>query len=76
MRNHEFVSDGFPALIVTALVLLCSGLLVIALLAWLWRTSSPPKPLVTLKSRGRSIMYAKRLDAINSRRRKWRTTTS
>jgi hypothetical protein len=30
MRNHDFVSDGFLALIVTALVLLCSSLLVIA----------------------------------------------
>jgi hypothetical protein len=25
MRNHDFVSDGFLALIVTALVLLCSA---------------------------------------------------
>ena len=31
MRNHDFVSDGFLALIVTALVLLCSCLLVVAL---------------------------------------------
>ena len=30
MRNHDFVSDGFLALIATCLVLLCSGLLVIA----------------------------------------------
>ena len=30
MRNHDFVSDGFLALIVTALVLLCSCLLVVA----------------------------------------------
>jgi hypothetical protein len=30
MRNHDFVSDGFLALIVTGLVLLCSSLLVIA----------------------------------------------
>jgi hypothetical protein len=31
MRNHDFVSDGFLALIATCLVLLCSSLLVIAL---------------------------------------------
>ena len=31
MRNHDFVSDGFLALIVAALLLLCSCLLVIAL---------------------------------------------
>ena len=31
MRNHDFVSDGFLALIVTALVLLCSSWLVLAL---------------------------------------------
>ena len=30
MRNHDFVSDGFLALIVTALVMLCSGWLVLA----------------------------------------------
>jgi len=30
MRDHDFVPDGFLALIVTALVLLCSGWLVIA----------------------------------------------
>jgi hypothetical protein len=30
MRNHDFVSDGSLALIVTALVLWCSGWLVIA----------------------------------------------
>jgi hypothetical protein len=30
MRNHDFVSDGFLALIATGLVLLCSSLLVIA----------------------------------------------
>ncbi|OMI11577.1 hypothetical protein BSN85_12175 [Bradyrhizobium brasilense] len=30
MRNHDFVSDGFLALIATCLVLLCSGLLVVA----------------------------------------------
>ncbi|MBP1297485.1 hypothetical protein ACVL91_009749 [Bradyrhizobium elkanii] len=30
MRNHDFVSDGLLALIATCLVLLCSGLLVIA----------------------------------------------
>jgi hypothetical protein len=30
MRTHDFVSDGFLALIVTALVLLCSGWLIIA----------------------------------------------
>jgi hypothetical protein len=30
MRNHDFVSDGFLALIVAGLLLLCSGLLVIA----------------------------------------------
>jgi hypothetical protein len=30
MRNHDFVSDGFLALIVTGLVVLCSSLLVIA----------------------------------------------
>ena len=29
MRNHDFVSNGFLALIVTGLVLLCAGLLVI-----------------------------------------------
>ena len=29
MRNHDSVSDGFLALIVTSLVLLCSSLLVI-----------------------------------------------
>jgi hypothetical protein len=29
MRNHDFVSDGFLALIATCLVLLCSSLLVI-----------------------------------------------
>ena len=51
MRNRDFVSDGFLALIATCLVLLWSSLLVIALLTWLWRTSSPPKPLVTVKSR-------------------------
>jgi hypothetical protein len=52
MRNHDFVSEGFLALIATCLVLFCSSLLVIALLAWLWRTSSPPKsPLVSVKSR-------------------------
>jgi hypothetical protein len=32
MRNHDFVSDGFLALIVTALVLLCSS--------WLSRSAS------------------------------------
>ena len=31
MRNHDFVSDGFLALIATSLVMLCSGLLIIAL---------------------------------------------
>ena len=60
MRNHDFVSGGFLALIAICLVLLCSSWLVIALLAWLWRNSSPPKLLVTLKSRLRSIRYAKR----------------
>ena len=30
MRDHDFVSDGFLALIVTALVMLCSGLLILA----------------------------------------------
>jgi hypothetical protein len=30
MRNHDFVSDGFLALIVAGLLLLCSGWLVIA----------------------------------------------
>jgi cytochrome b561 len=30
MRNHDFVSDGFLALIATCLVMLCSGWLVIA----------------------------------------------
>jgi hypothetical protein len=30
MRNHDFVSDGFLALIVTGLVLLCSSLVIIA----------------------------------------------
>jgi hypothetical protein len=30
MRDHDFVSDGFLALIVAALVLLCSGWLVLA----------------------------------------------
>ena len=30
MRNHDFVSDGFLALIAACLVTLCSGLLVIA----------------------------------------------
>ncbi len=30
MHNHDFVSDGFLALIATGLVLLCSSLLVIA----------------------------------------------
>jgi hypothetical protein len=30
MRNHDFVSDGFLALIVASLLLLCSSLLVIA----------------------------------------------
>ena len=29
MRNHDFVSDGFLALIATCLVLLCSSQLVI-----------------------------------------------
>jgi len=29
MRNHDFVSDGFLALIATCLALLCSGLLII-----------------------------------------------
>ena len=51
MRNHDFVSKGFLALIAICLALLCSSLLVIALLAWLRRTSSPPKPpLVSVKS--------------------------
>ena len=31
MRTHDLVSEGFLALIVTALVLLCSCLLVVAL---------------------------------------------
>jgi len=31
MRNHDFVSDGFLALIVAGLLLLCSILVVIAL---------------------------------------------
>jgi hypothetical protein len=44
MRNHDFVSDGF-------LTLIAACLLVITLLAWLWRTSSPPKPLVSVKAR-------------------------
>jgi hypothetical protein len=30
MRDHDFVSDGFLALIVAALVLLCSSWLVLA----------------------------------------------
>jgi hypothetical protein len=30
MRNHDFMSDGFLALIATCLVLLCSSLLVLA----------------------------------------------
>ena len=30
MRIHNFVSDGFLALIVSCLVMLCSGLLVLA----------------------------------------------
>jgi len=30
MRTHDFVSDGFPALIASSLVLLCSSSLVIA----------------------------------------------
>jgi len=30
MRNHDFVSDGFPAVIAASLVLLCSGWLAIA----------------------------------------------
>jgi hypothetical protein len=30
MRNHDFVSPGFLALIAACLVTLCSGLLVIA----------------------------------------------
>ena len=30
MRNHDFVSDGFLAIIAASLVLLCSGLLAIA----------------------------------------------
>jgi hypothetical protein len=30
MRTHDFVSEGFLALIATCLVLLCSSLLVIA----------------------------------------------
>ena len=30
MRNHDFVSDGFLALIATCLLLLCSSLFVIA----------------------------------------------
>jgi hypothetical protein len=30
MRNHDFVSDGFLALIATCLLMLCSGLLVLA----------------------------------------------
>ena len=55
MRTLDFVSGGFLALIATCLVLLCSSWLVIALLAWLWRNSSPPKLFVTLKSRVRSI---------------------
>ena len=44
MRNHDhdFVSDGFLTLIATCL-------LVITLLAWLWRSSSPP--LVAVKAR-------------------------
>ena len=35
MRNHDFVSDGFLALIVTALVLLFSGWLFLAFLVHL-----------------------------------------
>ena len=31
MRNHDFVSDGFLALIAAGFVLLCSSLLVIVL---------------------------------------------
>jgi hypothetical protein len=30
MRNHDFVSDGFLAIIAASLLLLCSGLLAIA----------------------------------------------
>jgi hypothetical protein len=30
MRNHDFVADGFLALIAAGLVLLCSSLLVLA----------------------------------------------
>ena len=30
MRNHDFVSGGLLALIATCLVMLCSGLLVLA----------------------------------------------
>ena len=42
MRNHDFVSKVFLALITTCLVLLCSSWLVIALLAWLWRSRATP----------------------------------
>ena len=55
MRTHDFVSGGFLAVIAICLVFLCSSWLVIALLAWFWRNSSPPKLFVTLKSRVRSI---------------------
>jgi len=72
MRDRDFVSEGFLALIATCIVLLCSSWLVIALLAWLWRNSSPPKLFVTLKSRVRSIpanWTVRRLSSWGLRRR-------
>ena len=42
MRTHDFVSDGFLRLVEVCLVLVCSSLLVIALLIWLWRSRATP----------------------------------
>ena len=39
MLNHDFVSDGFLALVVAGLLLLCSSLLVVAF-AWSGRAPS------------------------------------
>ena len=48
MRNHDFVSDGFLALIATCLLLLCSCLLVIALSqpasSAFWYSNDRPAP--------------------------------
>jgi hypothetical protein len=42
MRNHDFVSDGFLAVIAASLVLLCSSLLAFAFLSRRALTSHRP----------------------------------